>query len=505
MSDTDSEPDLPRELDHDHIQPLPPGPSVSAPIFPATTRHTNLQTCPIPAVIPTIPADIQINAASTVATDNQLTPAQVAFLQAYANNSNVARPSKSSKKSKRKKKSKKQASSGNSSSSSSSSNSTSSSSSEDDESSNWSILRNMWPVEKRPLGLQNKDAFNAISMENLLCLAKFDKQNLKAIDGDLSSSFIPDRKPKTTTFKKSKDNGFKKLHPARFQRLPLSNIKEWWKHVPKIRSHQYKNLDLKFSGGNNKLTQKTIQALHDRTKCLQFKMFLSSNVNVSNKPVKKIERREDEGIVSTLDFAWENPTSLSQITDGMLNYCTALHHVWPYDPTGLIIMRIVNKYNFASSAPSMSERISVITAFINSVLRENATRAIRKDVIMSHEEQEEALKSILVTSGYNSTVPSNFRNPRNEVDNQSRSKFTPQPSRTNFRLSNPTLKPKINVVLHRGTPICFNYNTESCRNPSSSVGCKDSKSGKDFAHVCNKWLQTRNTHCFAPHPRAKHI
>ena len=293
MSDTDSEPDLPRELDHDHIQPLPPGPSVSAPIFPATTRHTNLQTCPIPAVIPTIPADIQINAASTVATDNQLTPAQVAFLQAYANNSNVTRPSKSSKKSKRKKKSKKQASSGNSSSSSSSSNSTSSSSSEDDESSNWSILRNMWPVEKRPLGLQNKDAFNAISMENLLCLAKFDKQNLKAIDGDLSSSFIPDRKPKTTTFKKSKDNGFKKLHPARFQRLPLSNIKEWWKHVPKIRSHQYKNLDLKFSGGNNKLTQKTIQALHDRTKCLQFKMFLSSNVNVSNKPVKKIERRED--------------------------------------------------------------------------------------------------------------------------------------------------------------------------------------------------------------------
>ena len=150
----------------------------------------------------------------------------------------------------------------------------------------------------------------------------------------------------------------------------------------------------------------------------------------------------------------------------------------------------------------MSERISVITAFINLVLRENSSRAIRKDVIMSHEEQEEALKSILVSSGYNSTVPSNFRNIRNEVDGLSR---PPQPSRSNFTPANSAPKPNINVVLHRGTLIFFNYNTEPCRNPSSPIGCKDSKTGKDFAHACNKWLHTRNTHCFAPHPRVKHV
>ena len=298
MSDSGSEPDPPRELDPDVNHPLPiipivpdlpanpPGPSLPTnfqPTFLPTNAPAAIPTTHQPIFVPpTISSDSPV-------TTNKLTPSQIAFLQAYAGNSTTAKPGSSTKKSKRKKKSKKQVSSDSWSSSNTSTNS--SSSSEEDESSNWSILRNMWPVEKRPLGLQNKASFNAISMDNLLCLDKFDKQNLKAIEGDLSSNLLPYPKPKSTTFKKASDNGFKKLHPARFLRLPLSNIKDWWKHVPKIRSHQYQNLDLKFSGGNNKLTQKTIQALHDRTKCLQFKMLLSSNVNVANKPVKKIECR----------------------------------------------------------------------------------------------------------------------------------------------------------------------------------------------------------------------
>ena len=431
-----------------------------------------------------------------------LTASQLAFLNAYSNPANPrgSKPSKKSKKkSKKSKKSKPVSSQSSTSPSSSSSNDSSSSSSSDDESTNWSVLRNIWPVEKRPLGLQNKTSFNAISLDNLLCLAKFDRQNLKAIEGDLSTNFNPDRKPKTTSYKKAKDNGFKKLHPARFQRYPLANLKDWWKHMPKTRNHLYKNLDLKFMGANNKLTQKTIQGLHDRTKSLQFKMFLSSNVNVANKPVKKIEKREEEGIVSTLDYAWENPTSLSQISDGLLNYSTALMHIWPYDPTGLIIMRLVNKYNYASAAPTMSERISVISTFFNMVLRENATRAIRKDVIMSHQEQEEILKSILTSSGYNSSVPVFSRLPRSDSDSTNKPRFV-QNSRPGF--SNPSAnKSKINVVLHLGNPICFNYNTGTCRNPSSSIGCRDTKSGKDYAHACNKWLMSRNTHCFQKHPR----
>jgi len=432
-------------------------------------------------------------------TENSPIQAQLALLQALTrisgNNNNSNKKNKNKRK---KKKSKKSDSSDSSSSPDSLSSGAESSSSDQEPSSNWSLLKNVWPVEKRPLGLQNKLAVNSIDLNNLLSIAKLDRENLKALDGDLSSSFNPDKKPKSTTFKKQKDDGFKHLHLARFQRLPLAKMEKWWKLVPRVRTHQYKNLELKFSGCNNKLTQKTIQSLHDRTKVLQFKHFHAANVNVSAKPVKKIEKREEEGIVSTLDFAWENPTTIAQVADTLLNYSTALFQLWPYDPTGLILMRVVNKFNYASAAPTVSERVSVITAFFNLVLRENATRAVRKDLILDFDEQVDCFKNILSTSGYSSAVPSSYRIPKADSD-RFKPKFTPMPPRSTSNFSLP--KQKANVVLHNGVAICFNYNTGSCRNPSSTVGCRDSKAGKDYAHVCNKWIQAKNSHCFQRHSR----
>jgi hypothetical protein len=110
-------------------------------------------------------------------------------------------------------------------------------------------------------------------MEQLLSIAKFEQDNLKSVEGDLSASFSRDKKPRSKKFKADKDNGFKKLHPARFERYPLGDIKSWYKKVPRIRSHQFKSLPLQFSGSHNKVTLKTIQAMHDRTKILTFKMF----------------------------------------------------------------------------------------------------------------------------------------------------------------------------------------------------------------------------------------
>ena len=424
--------------------------------------------------------------------------AQLALLQALTRLSGNNNSSHKKSKNKKKKKSNKSNSSSSSSSPESTCSDSDSSSSNNDPSTNWSLLKNVWPVEKRPIGLQNKHSFNSIDLNNLLSIARLDRENLKALDGDLSSSFNPDKKPKATTFKKQKDDGFKHLHLARFQRQPLAKMDKWWKLVPKVRTHQYKNLPLKFSGCNNKLTQKTIQSLHDRTKVMQFKHFHAANVNVSSKPVKKIEKREEEGIVSTLDFAWENPTTTAQVSDTLLNYATALFQLWPYDPTGLILMRVVNKFNFASAAPTVSERVSVITAFFNMVLRENATRAVRKDLILDFDEQIDCFKNILSASGYSSAIPSSYKIPKPDSDGF-KARFTPSSSRPTSSFSTP--KPKANVVLHNGVPICFNFNSGSCRNPSSTVGCRDSKASKDYAHVCNKWIQAKNSHCFQRHSR----
>jgi len=291
--------------------------------------------------------------------------------------------------------------------SSSDKSSDSSGSDDDDEDpgSNWNILYTIWPVEKRPLALQNKAKFNEMTLDQLVQLARFDRDNAKAVESDLSVSYTRDKKPLTTKYPEAKDDGFKKLHPARFERFPLSDIKDWWKKVPRVRSHQYKNLPLQYSGTHNKVTLRTIQQMHDRTKVLSFKHFHSGNINVGSKPIQKIERRDDAGISSSLDFNWEAPSNLSQVSDALLNYCTILLHLWPLDQTGLIILRLVNKYNYFPMANSLTERVNLVSTFFNTVLRENAARAGSKAVPMDFAQQEETLKNILTSSGYSSTVP----------------------------------------------------------------------------------------------------
>ena len=364
-------------------------------------------------------------------------------------------------------------------------------------------MRTIWPIEKRPPGLQDKETFNNMNLDLLISLARLDKDNTKSAKNDFSSTYTKDKKPKSTKFKSGKDDGFKHLHEARFLRYPLGEMGKWWKRVPRSRTHMFKNLPLQFSGANNKLSPKTIQLLHDRTEILTFKMFHTGNVNVSSKPIKKVERREEDGVHSTLDFNWEAPSSLSQVTDALHNYCSALQFLWPYDPTGIILMRIINKYNYFSAAQSLSERVQLISTFFNSVLRENAARASRKELIMSFAEQEECIKTVLSSAGLSNTVPAG----RMVNSEQSRMKFQQnKPTFNSAQASNSsssTLPNRNKVVLHNGTPICFAFNNGSCRNPRSTVGCKDSRN-RDLSHVCNKFLDGKNIHCMEKHARVNH-
>jgi len=78
--------------------------------------------------------------------------------------------------------------------------------------------------------------------------------------------FSRDLAPKTVSFEKQDDDGVKTLHEARFLRLPLSNLPDWWKNVPITRPHLYKNVPLKFMGAHNMIADKTIGNLHDNAK-----------------------------------------------------------------------------------------------------------------------------------------------------------------------------------------------------------------------------------------------
>ena len=366
---------------------------------------------------------------------------------------------------------------------------------DEDPGSNWNILYNYWPVEKRPIALQNKSKFNQMPMDQLLQLAKFDRDNTKAVESDLTSSYTRDKKPLAIKYPEAKDDGFKKLHPARFERFPLADIKDWWKKVPRVRSHQYKNLPLQYSGTHNKVTLRTIQQMHDRTKVLSFKQFHSGNINVGSQPLQKLEKRDEAGITSSLDFNWEAPTNLSQVSDALLNYCTILLHLWPLDQTGLIILRLVNKYNYFPCANSLTERVNLVSTFFNTILRENAARAGRRAVPMDFKEQEETLKNILTSSGFSSAVPTGRIN-RSESD-----KFRSAPMRSTIPVSGNQNHNKSKVLMIGSTPVCFNFNSGHCRNLGSATGCKDQR-GREFAHLCNKWLDAKQAYCLGRHSRA---
>lgn len=368
------------------------------------------------------------------------------------------------------------------------------------------MMRTIWPLEKRPAALQHKDSFNRMNLDHLISLARLDKDNSKSIKNDFSSSYSKDKKPRSTKFKEGKDDCFKYLHEARFLRYPLGDMKKWWRRVPKSRPHIFKNLPLLFSGANNKISPKTIQLMHDRAEILTFKMFHTGNVNVSSKPIKRVEKREEDGVHSTLDFNWEAPTSLSQVTDALHNYCSALQFLWPYDPTGLILMRIINKYNFFSAAHSLTERVNLVSTFFNAVLRENAARASRKELIMSFAEQEDCIKSVLTSAGLKNSVPAGrmFNNDQQKVKfQQTRPNYNSSVPPSSSNSSSSSFSNRSKVVLHNGIPICFAYNNGSCKNTRSPAGCKDSKN-RELAHVCNKFLDKANTHCFDKHPRNNH-
>ena len=408
--------------------------------------------------------------------------------------SNSSKPSKSKKKSKTSRVVL-HVSTSDDSSSDKSSDSSGSDDDDEDPGSNWNILYTIWPVEKRPLALQNKAKFNEMTLDQLVQLARFDRDNAKAVESDLSASYTRDKKPLATKYPEAKDDGFKKLHPARFERFPLSDIKDWWKKVPRVRSHQYKNLPLQYSGTHNKVTLRTIQQMHDRTKVLSFKHFHSGNINVGSKPIQKIERRDDAGISSSLDFNWEAPSNLSQVSDALLNYCTILLHLWPLDQTGLILLRLVNKYNYFPMANSLTERVNLVSTFFNTVLRENAARAGSKAVPMDFAQQEETLKNILTSSGYSNIVPTG-RNHRQDLD-----KFKPVPNRPNPPAIQHQNQNKPKVLMIGSNPVCFNFNSGHCRNTGSTSGCKDQR-GREFAHLCNKWLDAKQAYCLGRHSRA---
>ena len=398
----------------------------------------------------------------------------------------------------------------------------------DEEESNFSMLEDTLPEDARMLS-HKKTKINQMSWDGVMKLVELQRKSSQLSDN--SAQFSRDSVPKPITFAEQQDDGQKLLHEARFLRLPLSNLELWWDKVPVSHPHMFKNIPLKFMGAHNKVSEKTISNLHDRAKPLTLKNFFSQNVCVAAKPLKRLERKGADGIEMIYDFAWEDPASMAEVTESLVNYMTALHQLWPYDPTAIIMLRLINKYKWVNMSNDLREKVSVITTYFNTVMQDNAGRSVRGEPILSFKDQEELFKQALVAHNLPSSVPTSRSRQSLDKDSTGRQKnrqnngnfsngsfqsnsggfpqrSNQQGSRPNYQHSNTNQQRKLPLnqnrprAMYNNLGVCYGFNNDNCKNSPSASGCKNGN--RELAHVCNVWLDQQKSFCLLNHPRSKH-
>ena len=117
-------------------------------------------------------------------------------------------------------------------------------------------------------------------------------------EGKGDGEFGKDCQIPSSSFEAGEDNCASILHPARFQRAPVVEMKKFWHLIPVKRSHTYRRLALDHCGAAGKVSECVIVRAHDRSLPLRIKMFFSNN-----------RAQKNLGISDTKDAAqdWEAP------------------------------------------------------------------------------------------------------------------------------------------------------------------------------------------------------
>ena len=404
-----------------------------------------------------------------------------------------------------------------------------------DSASNWHRLNIRWPIEFRPVELLNKKFVNSLSVEELTKLCAFYNETDKLKKKTNTETLSRDRKPRKKKFKKSYDDFQKKLHPARFLRCPISAPAKWWGHsVPKKHPEVFRAISLDFIGADRSISQRVIAEAHDRTSVLTLKHFSTSNVSVQNRPMKEMRKQDCDGATTITDFNWDIPDSIGKVQDAIFNYCALLHNLWPFDPTGIAMLRLLNKYKWMGHVENVKTKVEIISGFFNEALLSNAQRAVNDEVILSFQNQEDLLKEVMVRSGVRPEVPflsqqksfgsfgqSNLGQQRNfaqggysiprnkrqggqqggqQGGHQGGSQGGHQGATGN---GNQAPRPYANI---NGVSTCRFFNDRTggrCNNaPAGRDKCKD-RSGKEFLHLCNAMNNSGNF-CLKPHRNRDH-
>jgi len=295
----------------------------------------------------------------------------------------------------------------------------------------------------------------------------------------------------------------KSFYCYRMLRAPILERKKWWDQVPVKHLHTYRRLPLDHSGAAGKVSDVVIVRCHDRSFPLRLKMFLPANR--SQKAFSSSDSKEETA-------GWESAKVVQDIREALLNLADVLAELWPYDNTARVLQRVLHTYNYGAALNcSEAEKVKTMVEFCDTILRENACKAVEQETPLSYREAKERWNDITERVATNptgqqqqqaatTTAGAGFRGGRGGQQ-RGAPRGGPAAATSTFRAG--AAARGRGARFQQGAnnyPVCFNYNRGNCGRAPKGCGCDDGRGGV-FAHVCNQFDVATNRFCLQLHPR----
>lgn len=323
--------------------------------------------------------------------------------------------------------------------------------------------------------------------------------------GSSDSKYKVDALPPLRQFEAGGDDGNLNLHPARFGPRPFCDEEELYKHIPMKLEHVYKNINLALFGADAQISERAIGLLHDRTVPVSLKMFSKMNATVSWKPMIEERRRSENRVASIVDYDWRELDNIPGIQDALINYAGVQQYLFPYDFTGLALLKLLNVYSYLPYGSDKS-RASLICDHFSRVSQLNVAKAARGRPPLDYEGLENVLKKVLQDASLPREPPS--KGPQADrraldilTDDLQKSKGKGR-SQGSSRGRGQGAKPGVGRAPN-GKLLCYAYNDGNCTKQRTQTGCVGNNN-REYLHLCNSVDNQTGATCMKAHPRSEH-
>ena len=360
----------------------------------------------------------------------------------------------------------------------------------------WEKLKDIWSMESRPSHMRHRSGIQDMTLSEIMKYKEhYEREAQKRGMG--AAIFGKDQKVKAKRYKAQRDDASTKLHPARWERLPMALPRKYWKRVPKKRDEIFRHIQLAHYGADGLVNEATLVKLHDRQVPVELSMLHAANFTKS----------KGQGEDNT---PWIEPTEVRQLQEAVLNYATVMHTLWPFDYGPLVIMRVLVECRWGEAAGTDEKaRISLVSRFFNEIVKENSGRAVRGEPPADFEKARAKYTRIVMAvfptlahlAGGGGGAAKGGHTSNSHASNQGGRRGGRQQGGGGGASNGGINTPK---AVHNNRPVCFNYNQAAgCgRRQGASDACQGPK-GAFFAHYCNYYDKSKGSFCLLQHPRVQ--